>query len=282
MDLKDLDIYFNYHTHTNRNGHGSTAPDEDYVKRAIKAGISILGFSEHCPYKEKLNSDQTLVRMRYDQLDEYFASIDALNEKYKGQCEILKAFECEYYPNHLDTIRELREVADYLILGQHFNTIDEPDYHPYSFFCSEEEARVYADRICKGLATGLYDYLAHPDYFYGGTADISDVFIECSHRICKACEETDTPMEVNFNGNAKYDQGTAYLRKNHYHYPNRVFWQIASGYKIRCIVGFDAHKPELFDQKEDLIKDFSPVVDGLGLNFITEAPFRRKDRKENG
>ena len=42
--------------------------------------------------------------MKYDRLEEYLSSIDELSKKYSNQCTILKGFECEYYPNHIDTI----------------------------------------------------------------------------------------------------------------------------------------------------------------------------------
>ena len=71
MNLRDVDIYFNYHTHTNRNRHGNQeATDEDYVIAAMEAGIRILGFSEHCPYR---NYQQKRVRPDWDVLPEYFS-----------------------------------------------------------------------------------------------------------------------------------------------------------------------------------------------------------------
>ena len=274
MNLKDVDIFFNYHTHTNRNGHGSSAPDEDYVIEAMKAGVRILGFSEHCPYKDELVSDQSTVRMRYDQIEEYFSSLNRLKEKYKGQCDILIGFECEYYANHLDDVKELKKIADFILLGQHFNTIDKKEFHSFTMKCDDEEAKLYADYICAGLETGLYDYLAHPDYFYGGTYDIDEVFIESSHRICKKCEETKTPLEINLNGNAWYAGIRNYKQGRHYHYPNRIFWDIASKYDVKCIIGYDAHDPALFSQKETLLNNFSSEIDDLGLNIITEPLFK--------
>ena len=42
----------NYHTHTKRCGH-AIGEDEEYVVNAIEAGLTDLGFSDHCPYIDK-------------------------------------------------------------------------------------------------------------------------------------------------------------------------------------------------------------------------------------
>ena len=75
---------FNLHTHTTRCFH-AVGSDEEYVLAAIKNGIKILGFSDHCPM------DQYTVykdRMKLAELDEYIASIRHLKEKYKDQIQM--------------------------------------------------------------------------------------------------------------------------------------------------------------------------------------------------
>ena len=42
-------IQTNWHTHTKRCGHAE-GEDEAYVQAAVKAGLKILGFSDHAPY----------------------------------------------------------------------------------------------------------------------------------------------------------------------------------------------------------------------------------------
>ena len=39
----------NYHTHTKRCQH-AFGEDREYVEEAIRAGLRILGFSDHCPW----------------------------------------------------------------------------------------------------------------------------------------------------------------------------------------------------------------------------------------
>ena len=49
--MKKNNLISNFHTHTYLCKHAEGKPI-DYVKEAIKAGCSALGFSDHCPYPD--------------------------------------------------------------------------------------------------------------------------------------------------------------------------------------------------------------------------------------
>ena len=71
---------FNYHTHTYRCKHAK-GTDEEYVLKAIEAGYTVLGFSDHAPYRD-YPSDRS--HMDFEQLDDYIDSINYLKEKTKS------------------------------------------------------------------------------------------------------------------------------------------------------------------------------------------------------
>ena len=73
----------NYHTHTYR-CHHACGQDEDYVKKAIEAGFSVLGFSDHTPWHYH-SQFKPYMRMDDDQLEEYVNSILYLKNKYKDK-----------------------------------------------------------------------------------------------------------------------------------------------------------------------------------------------------
>ena len=54
----------NYHTHTERCRHAQ-GTEEDYIREALKAGVSILGFSDHAPFPDH----DFGFRMPYDELE---------------------------------------------------------------------------------------------------------------------------------------------------------------------------------------------------------------------
>ena len=79
----------NYHTHTARCMH-AVGSDEEFILAAIEAGYSLIGFSDHSPWH--YHSDfVSHMRMHESEFDEYYHSIKALKEKYKGQIEVLIA-----------------------------------------------------------------------------------------------------------------------------------------------------------------------------------------------
>lgn len=69
----------NYHTHTYRCKH-AMGNDEHIVKRAIDAGIDILGFSDHNPWPHFPVGYDSHVRMEPQYLPEYCGSVNRLRE----------------------------------------------------------------------------------------------------------------------------------------------------------------------------------------------------------
>ena len=110
----------NYHTHTWRCCHAA-GTEEGYVRSAIRAGMKILGFSDHTPYLFPDGYYSTF-RMRPNEIGDYSTTVLRLREKYRDQIDIHLGVECEYYPKHFSETLELlrRNQVEYLILGQHF------------------------------------------------------------------------------------------------------------------------------------------------------------------
>ena len=155
----------NYHTHTARCGH-ATGTDEDYVLAAIEQGFDELGFSDHVPWPYQDGYTHPSVRMRVDQMPGYLNSVRALAAQYKDKIHILTGFECEYFPDYMNWLADMRAEnhLDYLILGNHFDHDDEYGMY-FGNIHTAAQLRRYVDSAVKGLETGLFSYLAHPDLF---------------------------------------------------------------------------------------------------------------------
>ena len=252
---------FNYHTHTSRCGH-AIGTDEEYIREAIKAGYKQLGMSDHRPFE---GMPLPMYRMDWEQLDDYLDSMKRLQEKYKDQIDIKVGMESEYYPYLEEENRYLRDRVDYFILGQHSR---EPEVIiDYCYDCSPEDLECYIRDVEKGLESGMFLYLAHPEYFMLGQKDFTDKCAEAAHRLARKCVETNTPMEINL-------KGITYLRRpypigNYYRYPHRPFWEIVSQYPVRCIYGWDVHEPQ-FIHRQDLIEEAEKELAGLNLDMIKE------------
>ena len=232
-----------YHTHTARCGH-ATGEDEEYVKKAIELGIERLGFSDHIFLPDEIG--QPGVRCSINELDNYIASINHLRGKYEDFVDISIGFEAEYNPQLLDLYRWLlKEKVQYLIMGQHCYLCD----NKFLWYGVRDgdisNVQLYVDHVLKGLETGLFKYLAHPDLFLLSYGEWNEELERESRRLLEGCEKLNIPLEVNVCG----------MRRRHYNevnysYPNINFFKLASQYNLKFVIGIDAHDPSHFNQDD--------------------------------
>ena len=255
----------NYHTHTVRCRHAEGG-DREYIEAAIKGGMKVLGFSDHCPwiYEDGFVSG---TRMLPSQLDDYFTSLERLRQEYKDDITIYIGFEAEYIPEQVEAQYRLLDQypVDYMILGQHF-TSREP-YSAYTGFAwdSESELKKYVDTVIEGMETGRYSYVAHPDLFHY-TGDEA-IYRRHYGRLCSYLKEKNVPVEINMLGHFQ-----------HRHYPSALFLKIAQETGNSAVIGCDAHSPySLLDTAEQqacrqLAAEYDlPLVDYLpGLGEKTQ------------
>ncbi len=257
----------NYHTHTWRCGH-AIGSDEEYVLAAIKAGIKVLGFSDHIFYPNLMNEPFVNVRGDYLLLDDYIESLQALKRKYQDQIEIQIGFEAEYYEDYEWYYQDLLKSGriSYLILGQHFIRINGITRNFFFSHQDQKGIQLYRDAVIKGMKTGLYRYVAHPDLYLAGYEEFDDTAKEIAHDICRLASNLDIPLELNMGGLRK---GLKYYENSHqtrFLYPHYEFWRIAGQYGCKVIIGIDAHNPKDFENH--LIFLALDLVESLKLNLI--------------
>lgn len=247
----------NYHTHTTRCRH-AFGKDRDYVTKAIKAGFAVLGFSDHAPMLFPNKDYYSNFRMFPDDLEDYIRSIQFLKCEYGDKIEIHMGFEIEYYPEIFDKTAEWLENAgsEYFILGQHFT---DNEYESYAHYSGNPTDRTdlfdkYISQALAGLATGKFLYIAHPDLFkYTGP---DEIYIEKMTYFCKEIKKLGYPVEFNLLGFAQ-----------HRNYPDNRFWKIVSELGLDTVIGFDAHSPEVFQNKK-IYKDAVKYLANLGITPI--------------
>ena len=252
----------NYHTHTYRCRHAE-GDEREYAEQAAKAGLKILGFSDHTPQDYfDAGPRPHPIRMTPEELPGYAASVRRLAAEYKGTLDIRLGVEAEYYPKYFSRLLQmLRENGvEYMILGQHFlgNEIGEP-YSGRPTLDGKTLAR-YVSQTSEALDTGLFTCFAHPDLIrYVGSRK---VYEREMRKLCRAARETNTPLELNLLG----------IREGR-HYPNPRFWRIAAEEGNAVILGSDAHSPEqLGDRAETAALD---MAERLGLRLLETLAIRR-------
>ena len=225
----------NYHTHTKRCYHAD-GEDREYVESAIRNGMKVLGFSDHCPWVFP-DDYVSHTRMHPSQLDDYFDNLIALREEYQHDITIYIGFESEYIPELMEEQDKLFAgyPIDYMILGEHFM---EREPSPYLGRCFSDENLLekYVNICIEGMETGKYKYLAHPDLMgFTGSREIYDKHYT---RLCQYLKEHDIPIEINLLGVVE-----------HRHYTDPHFLKLAGELGCQAIIGCDAHSPDRLNNR---------------------------------
>lgn len=248
MEKDFIKIETNYHTHTERCGHAEKVADEEYVLRVLKHNYKILGFSDHGALKDCIHEG---MRMKYDDIEEYMASINSLKEKYKNKIKIYCGFEIEYYKENDDYYHHLLEdkKMDYLILGQHCYYYPTPSslQQYFRFKDDIEGITKYKNDLCDGIKSGYFLYVCHPDLFFNYISETNEKIDKIIEEIVLTAIKYDLPLEINLNGYI-YNREPAQKRGCLF-YPSIYFFKKAK--ELGCnkyIFGIDAHGPNTFDK----------------------------------
>lgn len=250
----------NYHTHTKRCYHAIDT-EEEYIQAAIKSGYTELGFSDHTPWHYDSSFHATM-RMEEDKLEGYVRTLRKLKEKYKDQISIKIGLECEYFERYMSWLMKTIEQyeLDYVILGNHYDETDETGIY-FGMPLTQHQLTKYVDSCIKGLKTGLFSYLAHPDLAH---YDIQDPFyVTEMTRLCLVAKQLDIPLEFNLLGFATHRQ-----------YPNDIFFKIAKKIGNKVIIGTDAHQSlALLDM--DTYMRAKKYLEKLGIEVTEDIRFLR-------
>jgi histidinol-phosphatase (PHP family) len=229
-----------YHVHTARCGHASGAM-ERYVERAIQAGLSELGFSDHL-FMYWLAADQRdpELGMAEWEHDFYIQDVERCRARYRQDITIRLATEADYIPGHEQQLERILRAYDwdYVIGSVHFVEgwgIDDARY--LSGFAEWDIDALYAryfDLVGAAAETGLFDTIGHADlvkkFGHRPVADPSGWYAELAARLARS----QVCAEVN----------TAGLRKpvgEIYPHPNLL--QALHSASVPVTFGSDAHAP---------------------------------------
>lgn len=239
-----------YHSHSNWSKHGNGTM-EDFVKAAIDNHFELFTMCEHLPE----DSPIVTARAHWNEYPEYLKQLETIEKKYGNQIKLLRGFEAEYYRAFMDKYKQMKEEDNISIwvLGQHVNADRTINFYETKDY--EAAWAMYTDDVIEGIKTGFFDILAHPDLLMMYYKEPTPYIMECMDRIFKTCEEYDMVVEINANG-LRGKSG----------YPNRTIFEFSKKYKLRYIIGSDAHDPkhlsdEYITKAEELAKE-------LDLNLV--------------
>jgi histidinol-phosphatase (PHP family) len=251
------------HTHTLRCLHAS-GEVEAYAQVAAAGGMEILGMSDHTPLPDGRWQDH---RMRLEQLPGYVAAVR--NCRVPG-LRLLLGMECDWAPQFANFYRDellARHGFDYLIAGCHFTPDGEQWIGSFDNLTTPARLRAYAAQAEATMASGLFDFLTHPDLFGICNPHWNADTRACAEDICAASVALDVPLELNSYGIRKpWVPGDNGPRPG---YPWPPFWEVAASAGVRVVLSSDAHRPQdIFAGVDEITR----MRDQLGL-IEAELPF---------
>ena len=266
-------IKYNYHTHMKYCNH-AVGEVSDYIEEAIKLGYKELGMSDHAPIPLNSMSDIDWKRlyceenMSLNTFNIYLNDIENCQNKYKN-IKIYKGLESEYLLGFDDHYKSLKKRLDYMILGIHFYNYEDKIIDTYAE-CNYDNVLGYLDTAIKGMESGLFNYLAHPELFFfeykdkNGNHTFDDRCEYVTRRIIECAIKNNIYIEMNANG-LKFTKNIDDIYE--WKYPSIYFWSIAKEYKdLKVIIGVDAHNPVLLGS--DWIKMTEELANNIGIKLV--------------
>lgn len=265
-----MDIDYTYHSHTKRCMH-ATGEDAEYAAAAYELGFKVYGFSDHLILPDLRQSG---MRGNPEDLEDYLTSIAKLKKDYEGKMEIYTGFEAEFFPDYCDYCKSLlKDSLDYLILGQHCYLKDKEFLWYRKALSPAEGICKYTEDVLQGMRSGLYLYVAHPDYFYCFSRKCPDTAKEAARAILKEAVRLDMPLEINM-GPSEWRKDTL-LKMGGYPYPEEMFWKLAEEYpSLKVVLGTDHHNPEFLKQKP--VEYYLDFVKRHHLNLLTRLDVKKR------
>ncbi|MFA5031834.1 MAG: histidinol-phosphatase HisJ family protein [bacterium] len=235
-----------YHIHTIFSDGSGT--HEEYLKAAIKNGVTEIGFSDHICFKEvewtMKTSDMPIV----------IEKIQNMNEE--SGIPIKLGIEMDFLPGRENEIKEFIEKYpfDYVIGSVHHIDdwcFDSPkQVKGYDKWDIYELYVLYFDLVRKAARTGLFDIIAHPDvikkFGHRPTKNIDSILEETA----KALKEGNVCIDINTSGLIKPCKEI---------YPGKRLLEMCHNKGVPITFGSDSHLPERvgadFDYAAKLVRE---------------------------
>ncbi len=225
-----------YHVHTSFCNHANGTMKE-YVKHAISAGLSEMGFADHNPLPHYIKNPY---RMLPEDLQTYFNIICDLKNQFP-QIRIKVGIELDYIEGAMDYLKKLLEENDfdYIIGSVHYLNIDSSQRLLYLSDCNSDKKaelfKKYFDAMEQALETGLFDIIGHfdlPRRFWG---DLDEQSVSYAVSVLELIKKKNLCLEINTSG---------FRTKNvEEPFPGSKFLHLAKVWEIPITLGSDAHKP---------------------------------------
>jgi len=251
-----------YHIHTSFCNHANGTMKE-YVKHAVSAGLTEMGFADHNPLPANFNN---YYRMLPEDMPIYLHIIKDLQTQFP-QVNIKVGIELDYIEGAVDYLKKFvaENNFDYVIGSVHYLNVDSSHQTVYlNDLHSEKKSQLfcnYFEAIEKAVHTELFDIIGHfdlPRRFWG---DLDYTSMCYAVRALELIKKNDICLEINTSG---------YRTKNIQEpFPGRKLLSLANEMEIPVTLGSDSHSPRdvgsYFCEAIALLKK----IGFINVNFFT-------------
>jgi len=210
----DFKLRYDLHTHTlYSHGKGGIL---DNVKSASEKGLSMIGISDHGPGHKLFGTDLSKVPDMRRDIDEARSLFPNVDIKLSVEANIINP------SGRLDVSLEDQKLFDYVLAGYHYGVLGEKPLKAIGV-CIGGCVKLFSnkayntDLVVRALYENNIKMLTHP-----GDKAAFDI-----DEIAKACEKTNTIMEINNHHNGLSVQGI----------------KTAAKYDVKFAISSDAHVP---------------------------------------
>ena len=251
---------FCFHIHTPRCGHAEDLTDREIVELFRSKGFKSIAFTDHAPwnYLEKMPGHKNW--MEPEEKPGYLESIRSLQKEYEKTLEILQGFEMEYFPCWQDEMDQMRSESQIIVLGQHYcfnpDTGKYTRFHMPGFVPTDRELDGYCILLEDACRNGIVDIIAHPDIYMLHLDHFSTKQEETAHKICLVAQQYSMPIEINLTQIAR----SLIKKDSPVKYPCKEFWEIASGYELKTLLGIDFHRRFQLEQYDQTVEEAKRII----------------------
>ncbi len=194
---------FDYHVHSEFSA-DCTVPMRESCIAAIAAGITEIAFTDHVEHQH------TDLGYGYYRIDDYFASVRAVQEEFEGQIRVLRGAEVDFHTDTYDMVKAFidtnGEKYDFVIGSVHYGDDAQIIFQEYfEGKTADDVIYPYFDQLEAAIRTGWFDTIGHLDipkrYLPKNLREYDPArYRERIEKLFAALIETDTAFEINTSG----------------------------------------------------------------------------------
>jgi len=259
---------FDYHVHSEFSADCTVTMRESCLA-AIAAGITEIAFTDHVEHQH------TDLGYGYYRIEDYFASVRAVQEEFEGQIRILRGAEVDFHTDTYDMVKTFIDANgqryDFVIGSVHYGDNAQIIFQEYfEGKTADDVIYPYFDQLEAAIRTGWFDTIGHLDipkrYFPKNLREYNPArYQERIEKLFAALIESDTAFEINTSGLRQTPKASMPG-------PAIVRWYVEAGGKL-ITTGTDSHAAQTIGA------GLTKTLDMLTLCGIAQiGSFRERER----